>query len=84
MNQSKSHNTIIGYLLGVIAAKREPVAFGSMWLTLLFAFQKWRTFCEKFDNQVPDWNMGSLVRINVDGEISQDNTTIGEQKIKNV
>jgi len=37
---------------------------------------KWRLFCNKFDNWVDDWNMGTLLRIDSSKDISDSNTTL--------
>ena len=41
------------------------------------AFQKWRSFFRHFDGRVDDWNMGTLLRLDANKEVSDANTTIG-------
>ncbi|XP_060602348.1 protein PBDC1-like [Ruditapes philippinarum] len=38
--------------------------------------EKWRGFCNKFENRVEDFNMGTLIRINSREEFSESNSTL--------
>ena len=39
--------------------------------------QKWRDFCRHFEGRVDDWNMGTLLRLDANSEVSDANTIIG-------
>jgi hypothetical protein len=39
------------------------------------AKQRWREFCEA-NKDIPDYNFGSLLRLNSDGDYSEENTTL--------
>jgi hypothetical protein len=39
--------------------------------------QQWRQFCNQFEEQVEEWNMATLLRINADGDISEENIVLG-------
>jgi len=36
-----------------------------------------RDFCHHFEGRVDDWNMGTLLRLDADKEVSDANTMIG-------
>jgi len=38
--------------------------------------EKWRAFCNKFEGQVADWNMATLLRMDSKKDISEENTII--------
>ncbi|GFG28177.1 hypothetical protein Cfor_07829, partial [Coptotermes formosanus] len=40
------------------------------------AKQKWRPFCEKFNNVVEDYSFGTLLRLDHTGEYSEQNTIL--------
>jgi len=41
--------------------------------------QKWREFCRQFEGRVDDWNMGTLLRLDANREVSDANTVIGTE-----
>jgi uncharacterized membrane protein len=50
-------------------------------LCLLFRYEtfekKWRPWCEAFRDQVEDYNMATLIRVNSSDEYGEENTCIG-------
>jgi len=40
--------------------------------------QRWREFCNLFEGRVEDWNMATLLRVDASGDISEENSVIGE------
>ena len=45
---------------------------------VIFFFQKWNAFLMQFEGRVVDWNMGTLLRLDSKGGISDENTILGE------
>jgi len=44
---------------------------------ILFIVQRWREFCNLFEDRVEDWNMATLLRIDAAGDVSEQNTVVG-------
>uniref|UniRef100_A0A0B6ZJV3 Polysaccharide biosynthesis domain-containing protein n=1 Tax=Arion vulgaris TaxID=1028688 RepID=A0A0B6ZJV3_9EUPU len=40
------------------------------------AKEKWRNFCESFKEEIADYNMGTLLRLNCEGDYTPENTTL--------
>jgi len=38
--------------------------------------EKWRNFCESFKDEVEDYNLGSLLRLDCEGDYTPENTTL--------
>lgn len=43
---------------------------------VVFGLQKWRPFCEKFKNQVEDYNFGTLLRADTTEDYTEENSIL--------
>ena len=39
--------------------------------------QKWRNFCQTYENRVEDFNMGTLIRLRSAEDFSEENSSLG-------
>lgn len=59
----------------MLCTTKEITNLGFIIIPLNF-FQKWRPFCEKFKTTVEDYSFGTLIRIDSDGEYSEENSML--------
>lgn len=47
-----------------------------IFLEYFYLLQKWRPFCEKFKETVEDYSFGTLLRVDANGEYSEENSIL--------
>lgn len=47
-------------------------------MNLMFLFQKWRPFINRFEKTIEDFNFGTLLRIDCTKDYSEENSILGE------
>lgn len=50
---------------------------GGLSVSVVFASQTWRSFCNQFEGLVEDFNYGTLLRLDCEGDYTEENTIFG-------